>query len=502
MSTQTVEQMRFAFFSRLPIVVEPTAAQISSDVGILPIRQFDHQIGFTERFIACLNDPRDPAQIDHPLHEMVRQRVYGILAGYEDCNDHDALRSDPVFKLVGGRTPQDDDLASQPTLSRFEKAIDIPSLWRLHDFFIDDFIRSFDQAPAFLTLDLDAVDDPCHGQQQLALFHGFYEQYQYLPLVISCAQTKQVLWCALRPGNVHAALGADDDLEYIVTRLRAAWPDVVLHVRGDAGFGVPWMYAVGERLQLLYTFGLSANAVLKRAADPLLQLAVEQFEQTREGQRRFTQFRYRAGSWKNPRHVVVKAECNRIGTNLRCVVTNRPGAALLPDAAYDEYAERGESENRNKELKCGLSADRLSCERFLANYFRLMLHAAALNLLVRLRAVVSDPPTLMAHDDPAWPHLTPQQRGNYVPVDDPTLSPAALAAPERRRYQNYRRRKDPLGQGQVETWRLMLIKVAGEVIQSSRRILIRISSHWPYLPWFREVHRRLDELRGCIPVPT
>lgn len=502
MSAQTVEQICFGFFSRLPIVVEPTDAQISSDVGILPIRQFDDQIGFTQRFIDCLDDPRDPDQIDHPLDEMVRQRIYGILAGYEDCNDHDALRRDPVFKLVGGRAPEDDDLASQPTLSRFENAIDIPSLWRLHDFFIDDFIRSFDRPPSFLTLDLDAVDDPCHGQQQLALFHGFYDQYQYLPLVISCAETKQVLWCAVRPGNAHAALGADDDLEHIVTRLRAAWPDVVIHVRGDAGFGMPWMYAVCEKLRLLYTFGLAANSVLKGAAEPLLQRAVRQFEETRESQRLFAQFLYRAGSWKNHRRVIVKAECNRIGTNLRFIVTHRPGAAVLPDATYDEYAERGESENRNKELKCGLSADRLSCERFLANYFRLMLHTAALNLLVRLRAVVSDPPTLMAHDDPTWQQLTREQRRNYVPVDDPTLSPAALDEPERRRFQNYRRSKDPLGQGHIETWRLMLIKVAGEVIQSSRRILIRISAHWPYLPWFQEVHRRLDGLQGCAQVQT
>ncbi|HEY3245062.1 MAG TPA: transposase [Phycisphaerae bacterium] len=165
-----------------------------------------------------------------------------LLAGYEDCNDHDTLRSNPVFKLVSGRAPEAAALASQPTLSRFENAIDIPSLWRLHDFFIDDFIRSFARPPGSLTFDLDAWDDPCHGTQQLALFHGFYDQFQYLPLLITSAETKQILWPALRPGHVHAALGADDDLEYLVQRLRQAWPDVVIHVRGDAGFGMPWMY--------------------------------------------------------------------------------------------------------------------------------------------------------------------------------------------------------------------------------------------------------------------
>ena len=247
-------------------------------------------------------------------------------------------------------------------------------------------------------------------------------------MVISCAETKQILWPAVRPGNVHAALGADDDLEYLVHRLRAAWPDVVLHVRGDAGLGMPWMYAVCERLQLFYTFGLATNAVLKRAAEALLKQAVEQFEETRASQRLFDQLLYRAGSWKNPRRVIVKAECNPLGTNLRFVVTNRPGAAILPQGTYDEYVERGESENRNKELKCGLAGDRLSCHRFVANYFRFMLHAAALNLLVQLRQVVADPPGLTSRDRAALD----EQPGD-VPVTDPKLPVAALTGPERRR---------------------------------------------------------------------
>jgi len=509
MAEQDVQQTRFDFFSRLPIIVEAHDTAVTSDAGILRLRQFDHQIGLTDRFIDCLEDPRDPDQIDHSFGEMVRQRLFGILAGYEDWNDHDALRDDSAFKIVSGRAPDDvKGLASQPTLSRFENTVSIASLWNLHDFFLDDFIRSFKEPPAFITLDIDAMDDACHGQQQLAFFHGFYDQYQYLPLVVSCAETKQILWPSLRPGSVHAALGADDDLEYIVKRLRAAWPDVVIHVRGDAGFGMPWMYAVGERLQLLYTFGISTNNVLRQAADPLLQRAVRLFEETRETQRLFDQFLYQAGSWKNPRRVIVKAECNRIGTNLRFIVTNRPGAAILPQAAYDEYAERGESENRNKELKCGLAGDRLSCHRFVANYFRLMLHTAALNLLVQLRALVADPPDLISKDEAARPREQ-EQRGyekpetrsddqesaRHVPVEDPTLPIAALTGEERRRYHNYRRRKDPLGQGHIDTWRTCLIKVAGEVIQSARRILVRIPAQCPGLPWVQHVCRRLDELR-------
>lgn len=389
-------------------------------------------------------------------------------------------------------------MASQPTNSRFENTIGIPSLWRLHDFFIDDFIQSFDEPPASLTLDVDATDDACHGQQQLALFHGFYEQYQYFPLIISCDETKQILWAALRPGKVHAALGADDDLQYVVNRLRQVWPGVMIHVRGDAGFGVPWMYQVYERLGLLYTFGLSTNAVLKRAAEPLIQRAIEQFERTGQPARLFDQFLYRAQSWKNHRRVIAKAECNHLGTNLRFIVTNRPGAAVLPETCYDNYVQRGESENRNKELKNGLAGDRLSCHRFCAQRrirrcFRLQLHCAALNLLVRLRPVIADPPVLAAQG---------KQRPDQVPVIDPELPIEALAGKERQRYHNYRRRLDPLGQGHIETWRTLLIKVAGEVTQSVRRIVVTIPAHWPHLDWFLHVCQRIADATACAPAPT
>jgi hypothetical protein len=495
MSKQSVSQNCFDFLGRLPIIVEAKAVDVSSDAGILPLRQFDSQIGFTQRFTDCLEDPRTPDQIEHTFPEMVRQRIYGILAGYEDCNDHDTLRGDPVFKIVAARKPEYDDLASQPTLSRFENAIDIPSLWRLHDFFIDEFIRSFSEPPPRITLDLDATDDPCHGQQQLVLFHGFYKQYQYLPLIISCDETQQILWAALRPGTVHAALGADDDLEHIVNRLRQAWPDVEIHVRGDSGFAMPWMFAVCERLQLTYTFGIAANAVLKRATEHLLQRAITQFEETGEPTRLFDQMLYRAGKWKNARRVIAKAECNRIGTNRRFIVTNREGAAVLPEICYDNYAQRGESENRHKELKEGFAGDRLSCHRFLANYFRLQLYVGGLNLLIRLRSLITDPPVLRAMDE-----YDPDRK--RVPVEDPSLPVEALADKERRRYQNYRRRMDPLGRGQIETWRTMLIKVAGEVTQSARRILVTIPTHWPHLEWFQHVCQRIAAYSGCAQVPT
>lgn len=280
MSVQTAPPLLFDFLPDRPIVVETSDAWLSSDAGLLPIRQLDERLHFTQQLAAVLDDPRDPRLVEHTVLAMLRARLYGILAGYEDQNDHDALRSDAVFKLVADRLPTDSDLASQPTLSRFENAINIPSLKRLRDVLIDQFIAAFDAPPRHLLFDLDAVDDPAHGQQQLVLFHGYYEQYQYLPLVVTCANNDLIVLVSLRHGSAHAALGADDDLEHLVRRLRAAWPAVQLEVRGDAGFGVPWMYDVSERLGLIYTFGLSSNTVLREQSDSLLAQAVAQYEQS------------------------------------------------------------------------------------------------------------------------------------------------------------------------------------------------------------------------------
>jgi len=181
MVLQSVWQHTFNFFAEKPIVVEPVEAQLSSDAGLLPIRQFDQWIGLTEQFADALEDLRHASWTQHGFSEMVRSRIFGIIADYEDQNDHDVLRSDPVFKLIAGRSPDEDDLASQPTLSRFENAITIRMLRRLQDVFIDQFIASFDEAPGRLTFDIDTYDDPTHGQQQLTFFHGYYKQYQYQP---------------------------------------------------------------------------------------------------------------------------------------------------------------------------------------------------------------------------------------------------------------------------------------------------------------------------------
>jgi hypothetical protein len=344
----------------------------------------------------------------------------------------------------------------------------------------------------------------------VTFWHGYYDQNQYLPLVFTCADNDQFVMLSLRPGNVHAALGADDDLAYLVTRLRQAWPDVVLNFRGDCGFGVPAMYDVCERLRVSYTFGLSANPVLQRQTEALLAEAVAGYERERQAARQhdpprpavpsrlFTGFWYQAGTWPCARFVVAKAEANDRGTNRRFVVSNRPGAALLPGPTYDEYAARGESENRNKEFKCDLSMDRLSDHRFVANYFRLCLHTTAMNLLVRLRRFIAEPlpvpapqvETTRAAGQPG--EAAPPAAATCVPVE-------AQTGAARQSHFRLRRQRDPLGEGHPCTWRTLLIKVAAEIVVRTRRIVVRLSSSWPHLDWYR---RMCEHMRDPLPPPV
>jgi hypothetical protein len=445
MSSQTAVQLNFDFLPHLPIVVQQHSGQLSSDAGLLPLRQFDQQWDYSQRLAQCLDDPKPDRH--HSLLSMTRQRLYGILAGYEDCNDHDTLRDDPIFKLIADRLPDDGPLASQPTLSRFENLATPAVLQKLIDFTIQTGIERLKQKhggqlPPSVTLDLDATDDPTHGHQQLTLFHGYFGQYQYFPLIISEPTTKHAFLAWLRPGTVHAALGAEDDLMRVVNALRKERTDIIIHVRADAGFGMPWMYRICEENGLTYTFGFASNCRLKKLTEPLMDLAVEQFQQTGQKQRLFECFQYQADSWDHPRTVIAKAECHDAGTNLRFIITDRPQAVSSDDGRreYDRYIQRGESEQRMDELKNGLRMDRLSCHRFMGNFFRLLLHTAAFNLLNAVR-------------------------------DHPDL-PEVLRA------------------GQPCTWRMMLIKVAAVVVQSTRRVVVRLAANWPWWPMYQHVARR------------
>lgn len=445
MSSQSVLPLTFNFLPHLPVIVQQHEEQLSSDAGLLPLRQFDQQWNYTQRFADCLVDPKPQRQ--HSLLSMVRQRLFGILAGYEDCNDHDTLRDDPVFKLIADRLPDDEPLASQPTLSRFENLASPAVLQKLIDFTIDTGLERLKQKhggqlPASITLDLDATDDPTHGHQQLTLFHGYFGQYQYFPLIISEPTTQHIFLAWLRPGTVHASLGAEDDLMRVVNALRKERPDIAIHVRGDAGFGLPRMYQICEENNLTYTFGFSTNERLKRLTEALMSQAVEQYQQSNEKQRLFDCFNYQADTWDHARTVIAKAECHSVGTNLRFVITNRPGVLSSDDGQreYDHYIQRGESEQRMDELKNGLAMDRLSCHRFMANFFRLLLHTAAFNLLNAVR------------DHQSLPEI--------------------------------------LRVGQPCTWRTRVIKVAAVIRQSARRIVVKLAGNWPWWNLYQHVAQR------------
>lgn len=285
-----------------------------------------------------------------------------------------------------------------------------------------------------------------------------------------------VVLVGLRHGTAAAFLGVDDDLRYLTERIRERWPNVKIIVRGDAGFGVPTMYGASEEEGLTYTFGIGMNAVLKRESEDLLAKAIEQYEQTGQKQRLFMELEYQADGWPHPRRTVLKCEAHQAGINRRGVVTNRTDHQDNPQAIYDDDIERGESENRNKELKCELHADRLSDHRFMANFFRLDLHASTLNLLIRLRQETEK-------------GITPEQVDLPDKVLEKTASPS-----DKKRWTNRRRREDPLGEGFACTWRTMFIKVACEIQVSVRRVLVKLSSHWPHLDEFYRVNQRIQGL--------
>lgn len=456
MSTQAASkrtQLCFDFLPGRDVLVRPSDGQLTSDAGLLAVRQFDGRAGWTAALAACLHDERDDPT--HSVLSMVRQRVYGILAGYEDCNDHDRLRDDPVFKMVAGKLPDDDPLASQPTLSRLENAATPAALLKMIDLTVTQGVRRVKARhggtlPARITIDLDPTDDPAHGQQQLTFFHGFYDQHQYLPMIVSEPTTKHIFIAWLRHGVAGAALGADDDIARIAAAFQKANPAVRLHVRADAGIGNPALYELCENGGHTYTFGLATNSRLKGWAHTLTERARKAYARTGQKQRLFAFCTHRARTWGRSRTVVAKAECSREGANLRFVVTSLPVKnAAQAEEVYDQYIQRGESEQRMDELKNGLGAGRLSCHRFKANFLRLLMHTLAFNLLNALR-------------------------------DDARI-PGELRA------------------ARPDTWRTRIIKAAARVVQTTRRIVVELSGCWPFWPLLERVGRRAIRARAAGP---
>lgn len=446
--TQCTAECEFEFHPEQRIDVTFDAPEISSDGGALLLRQLDEELGLTAGMASCLPDSRDPRRVRHSRHEQVRQRVFQIALGYEDANDADTLRLDPVLQTVCDRAPDDPQgLSSQPTLSRFENDLDGASLRRLLRRFERDYVAALPEDTDVVVLDIDSTDDPTHGQQQFSLFHGYFDRRVYHPLLIFDGESGQLVTALLRPGNAHAARGAVQVLRRLIRRIKRRLPHAGVVVRGDSHFAMPRILRELERLDrtyggVEYLFGLAKNAVLVRRAAPTLAVAHDLAERQTCTVQRFASFRYAAGTWQRHRHVVLRAEHHAYwGPNPRFVVTSLD--EFDPETLYRAYCQRGDCENRIKDLKNALHAGRLSCCRFSANFFRLLLHALAYRLLHALRQRLG-------------------QLGHRF---------ARL---------------------QFDTLRLRLLKVAAWVRRSTRRIWFRLPHSFPHAKLFSTLAAGLD----------
>jgi hypothetical protein len=383
-SQSATPRYQFATAAALALEAAFDGGRLTSDGGLPWLAEAEAATGVCAALAACVPEWRR-GRVRHSRAALVRQRVFQIACGYEDQDDADSLRTDPLLKLVCGRLPESDpELASQPTLSRLENAVDRQACGRLAHALLAVYLRQRGQdgPPARILLDIDGTDDPTHGKQEGTAYHGYYRQHMYHPLLLFDGDTQQLITALLRPGNAHASRGVVSVLRVLVRALRAQWPGVAIELRADSGCAVPALYAFCEREQVAYTIGLIPNSRLEQVAAPLLAQAKAEQAATGAKVRLVAETAYQAGSWDRERRVVYKAEALAQGPNTRFVLTSRPDE---PAALYDFYVDRGEAEGWIKDYKRACVADRLSDHRFWANQFRLFLHAAAYWLLDTLR---------------------------------------------------------------------------------------------------------------------
>jgi hypothetical protein len=432
-----------------PVVARFDLPDASTDGGLMLLKALDSQLGLTERLAACLDDAREPGKVLHETIELLQQRIFGLCAGYADCNDAAQLVHDPIHKLMIGRDPLTGlGLASQPTLSRFENAVSAHELHAMTHVLADTVIaqqrRRLHGRAARITIDLDPTDDPTHGQQEFAFFNGHYDTWCYLPVVATVTFNDEPAQFAvaaiLRPGKVPAGLGARGILRALLRKLRTAFPAATFRVRLDGGFASPKLFLFLEREQVEYVVAMASNRRLEKRAQRLMGKARVRSRQTGETAHLYGETRYAARKWSRKRRVIIKAEVVRHPgrapkNNPRFVVTN---LTMRPQVVYAFYCARGDVENRLKELHHGLEMDRTSCSKFGANQFRVLLALAAYILFQELRR---------------------------------------------------RARKTACADAQVTTLRERLVKLAVWVERSARRIVLHLPLTFPWLPTWRQLAR-------------
>jgi hypothetical protein len=440
--------------------------EITSDGGGVLLKETERRTGIVRRFAGCFRDHRDPERVEHRVEELVGQRVYGLALGYEDVNDHDELRRDPLLAtLVGKEDPTGRDrvrerdrgkaLAGKSTLNRLEltpEGAGPESRYKkivvegeaVDRFFVEVFLDVHEEAPERIELDLDATDDPLYGEQEGRFFHGYYGCYCYLPLYIFCGE--HLLCARLRPSNIDASAGAVEELERIVGQIRERWPEVEIVIRGDSGFAREEIMGWCEERGVGYVLGLAKNARLKGEIEEELEAVREEHERTGKAARTFKDFRYRTlKSWSRERRVVGKAEHLSKGANPRFVVTSLPMEEVDARTLYEQvYCARGDMENRIKEQQLALFADRTSTATMRANQIRLWFSSVAYCLLQALRRL-----GLKGTD---------------------------------------------LAKAQCQTIRVKLLKIGAQVRVTVRKVWVSLSGGYPYAALFARVYGNLQRI--------
>lgn len=441
MATQCHSRFGFRFQGKLTLDFD--GGEITSEAGLLLLREFDERLGLTAALGKLVIDERDERYIRHPALDLLRQRIYQIAAGYEDANDANFLRHDATMRAVVRK--KGEALASQPTFSRLENETTWESIRLLEREGTEWFCRHVTQrgAPAEIILDIDSTCDPTHGEQQLSFFNGHYDTHMYHPLLIFEGNCGVLLASCLRPGDVGGIRQLLPLLRPVVRRLRARCARRTIAIRADGDFAKPALLEYAEYAGCLYAIGMARNAKLEARIGPLRERAEKLYHQTGKAVRLYTSFHYKAGSWARARRIAAKVEYTALGSNVRFVVTNRRGSAA---AVFHWYEQRGQAENFIKDLKRDVAADRLSCSTYRANAFRLQLHALTYNLLVLFRRYVL--------------------RGTQL----------ATAA--------------------IDSVRLRLFKLGARVRRSARRLWFHLASGWPGQPLFCAVLARLATIRG------